>query len=314
MSQSVPGTHRDVASALSTVTRLADKVADAAAAVSGAQIRELAEMADMHRMTALVQDIWRPEPENSPVTADILRALAHSGSYVAGAFLGDELVGACAGFFAPPASLSMHSYIAGVSARAAGRHVGFALKLHQRAWALSHGVATITWTFDPLVSRNAYFNITKLAAAPVEYLPNFYGAMDDGINAGDDSDRLLVRWRLGTDAVVRACQGNPPDIRAADLRAAGAAVVLDADPAGLPVPGTADNTPIVLVRVPPDIEALRASDGDLARCWRRAVRRALGPLIAAGGRVTGFDRTGWYVVDRGRAAASVSDPSEEGLA
>ena len=85
--------------------------------------------------------------------------------------------------------------------------MGFALKLHQRAWALSRDVTTITWTFDPLVCRNAYFNVAKLAATPAEYLPDFYGEMDDVINGSDDSDRLLVHWPLAADSGDRACQG-----------------------------------------------------------------------------------------------------------
>ena len=58
------------------------------------------------------------------------------------------------------------------------------------------GVSEIAWTFDPLVSRNAYFNLIKLGADAVEYLPNFYGPMLDTINGDDDSDRLLIKWRL----------------------------------------------------------------------------------------------------------------------
>jgi predicted GNAT superfamily acetyltransferase len=312
MSQSVPGPHRGAAGTSFDVARLAAADADAAAMASGVRIRELARLADMQRACDLFRDIWAPGPQSPPMTTELLRALSHAGNYVAGAFLDDDMTGACMGFFGSPASQLMHSHIAGVSARAAGRHVGFALKLHQRAWALSHGVTTITWTFDPLVSRNAYFNITKLAAVATGYLRNFYGHMDDSINAGDDSDRLLVRWRLASDGVARACQGHPAGTRAAGLRAAGAAVVLDTGAAGQPVPGGADSalTPIVLVRVPPDVERMRVVDADLARSWRHAVRRALGGLIAAGGRVTGFDRSGWYVVDRGPAAAPVSESEE----
>jgi predicted GNAT superfamily acetyltransferase len=276
--------------------------ADAAARASGVQFRELAELADLSRLCALIDEIWHPNPANLPVSAEFLRALAHAGNYVAGAFHGDQLVAGCVAFFGSPASRSMHSHIAGVSPRLPVRHVGFALKLHQRAWALSRGVSVITWTFDPLVCRNAYFNIAKLAAAPVEYLPDFYGAMDDEINSGDDTDRLLVHWPLADDAVVRAAQGLGIAADAAGLRAAGAAVALDAGPDGRPAPGLADGkVPTVLVRVPQDIEATRRADGPAARLWRSAVRDVLGGLMADGGQVTGFDRSGWYVVRRGRA-------------
>jgi predicted GNAT superfamily acetyltransferase len=268
------------------------------------EIRELSEMGDLLRLCALVDDIWHPNPSNPPVTAELLRALAHAGNYVAGAFAGDQLVGACAGFFSSPATHTMHSHIAGVSLSLLGKHVGFALKLHQRAWALSRDVTTITWTFDPLVCRNAYFNIVKLAALPVEYLPDFYGEMDDVINGGDDSDRLLVHWPLTAGSVDRVWEGAGPGADAALLRAAGASVALDIGADGRPVTGDPDpGNGTVLVRVTSDIETMRRHDRAAARSWRRALRQVLGGLMTDGGHVTGFDRSGWYVVQRGAAAA-----------
>ena len=275
------------------------QAAQAAARASGVQIRELAEVDDLQRLCLLVDEIWHPEPTNPPVTAEFLRALAHAGNYVAGAFAGDQLVGICVGFFASPAAHAMHSHIAGVSLRMAGKRVGFALKLHQRAWALSRDVSTIAWTFDPLVCRNAYFNIVKLAATPDEYLPDFYGAMDDLINAGDDSDRLLVRWPLAADSVARASRGAGSAADASRLRAAGAAVALDIDGEGLPaIRDTDPGASTVLVRVPLDIETVRRQHEAVGRRWRHAVRQVLGDLMSDGARVAGFDRSGWYVVNR----------------
>ena len=282
--------------------RAATTAAEAAARTSGVHIRELAEMDDLQRLCALIDEIWHPDPRSLPVSAEFLRALAYAGNYVVGAFAGDQLVGGCVGFFASPTARAMHSHIAGVSPRLPGKHVGFALKLHQRAWALSRDTTTIKWTFDPLVSRNAFFNVAKLATLPVEYLPDFYGAMDDIINAGDETDRLLVNWPLTADSVVRACQGMESGADAARLRAAGAAVALDIDADGLPTIGEAGTgVPAVLVRVPLDIETVRRRHEPAARRWRHAVRDVLGGLMADGAQVTGFDRSGWYVVQRDTA-------------
>lgn len=280
----------------------------AAAAAAGVTVRSLTDLEDFRSVGRLFEDIWRPEPGRAaPVSADLLRALSKAGNYVAGAFDGDgRLVGACVGFFgapaghprvsgAPPAGL--HSHIAGVAHLARGRAVGFALKLHQRAWARRHGSSLISWTFDPLVSRNAYFNVVKLAARPVEYLANFYGSMRDGINGTDDSDRLFVNWNLDSSEVRAACAGGsagsagPP--RSGSV--GGVAVALDRSPSGRPALGGAD-APTQLVYVPRDIEALRASDPVAAKEWRVAVRDVLGGLLAGGGRVTAFDRAGCYVV------------------
>ena len=179
--------------------------AGVAARAAGVHLREIDRLDELAEITRLYGQIWQPAG-GLPVTVELLVGLAKAGSYVVGAFDGppdtEKLAGACIGFFGPPAEHSLHSHIAAVAPAVLGRRVGFALKLHQRAWALEHGVDEVLWTFDPLVSRNAYFNVAKLVAEPVEYLVNFYGVMDDGVNGTDDSDRLLVRW------VLRAPRGR----------------------------------------------------------------------------------------------------------
>jgi predicted GNAT superfamily acetyltransferase len=283
---------------------LAAEAADAAALGAGVTVRELTDLGELDGVVRLYSTIWGRE-SNPPVTIELLRAFAKAGNYVSGAFEDDRLVGACVGFFAAPAEDSLHSHIAGVAEAALGRHIGFALKLHQRSWALLRGVSEIAWTFDPLVSRNAHFNLVKLAAQPVEYLPNFYGAMLDGINGVDDSDRLLVRWRLRDPAVVAACVGDSVPAVAAEELAAGAVVALGVSADGRPVPGSLDGQ-TSLVAVPRDIGAMRRVDPVAAQRWRVAVRDALSALVADGARVTGFDRTGWYVVRRRRATGAGS--------
>lgn len=272
------------------------QAADAAAQGAHVAVRELTELADLERVVALYARIWGRDA-NPPMTLELLRAFTKAGNYVGGAFEGADLVGACVGFFHAPAEDALHSHIAGVAPETAGRSVGFALKLHQRAWALLRGISEIAWTFDPLVSRNAYFNLVKLAAEPVEYLPNFYGAMADSINGLDDSDRLLVRWRLRDPAVVAACSGAGVSAVAAHEISAGALVALGMSESGTPVPGRLDAR-TSLVAVPADIAALRVRDPQLAHRWRSAVREALTALVGDGARITGFDREGWYVVRR----------------
>ncbi|GAA1574058.1 hypothetical protein GCM10009789_29430 [Kribbella sancticallisti] len=275
-------------------TAVAAELADGAAAAAGVRVRELTELSELDGVYRLYDSIWRPDPKNPPVTTELLRALTKAGNYVSGAYDGDELIGACVGFFAAPAEVAMHSHVAGVSGAARGRNVGFALKLHQRAWALQRGVAAISWTFDPLIRRNAYFNVVKLAARPTEYLTNFYGDMRDGINAGDDTDRLLVRWQLDDPAVAAAAARQPSGVDAGLLD--GATVALNAGDDGLPLIGDASGR-TVLVAVPADVEGLRRTDPAGAKAWRAALRDVLGGLLADGARVTGFDRNGWYVLD-----------------
>ncbi|MGC4943323.1 GNAT family N-acetyltransferase [Kribbella sp. DT2] len=295
--------------AVSRATSAADQASDAAAARAGVQVRMLTELSELDGVYNLYDSIWRPDPKNPPVTTELLRALTKAGNYVSGAYDGDELVGACVGFFSAPAEVAMHSHVAGVSTAARGRNVGFALKLHQRAWALQRGVTAISWTFDPLIRRNAYFNLVKLAAHPAEYLTNFYGGMHDSINNGDDTDRLLVRWDLDTPAVAAAAAHQATTLSATNLPNATIALgrtdddhplLPAASPSGVPPSPGASLSPgdeVLLVAVPADVERLRQTDPAVAKSWRSALREVLGGLLSDGAQVTGFDRTGWYVLE-----------------
>jgi predicted GNAT superfamily acetyltransferase len=285
----------------------AGEAAAKAAKAAGVVVRELGTIDELGAMITLFDEIWLPENGNSSLRLDMLRAMTKAGSYASGAFdlVSGELLGACIGFFGPPARAELHSHIAGVGPAGLGRAVGFALKVHQRAWCLRCGVRTIAWTYDPLIRRNGYFNLVKLGARPVEYLRNFYGTMDDAINGGTETDRVLVHWDLCAELVADASCGRPRQASFADERERGAVITLSAGPDGLPVPGLSIPGPALaggsgartlLVGVPADIEAMRVSDPAAAAAWRSALRDVLSPLLSSGARVTGFDRDGWYVV------------------
>ncbi len=253
--------------------------------MTGVEVRTVAALDDLVALDLMLGGIWNP---GRPLLGtELLRALAKAGNYVAAAYAGGEIVGGCVAFFGPPDARELHSHVAGVAPGQAGRGVGYALKQHQRRWAQSRGAAAITWTFDPLVARNAYFNLAKLGAEPVEYLPDFYGTMDDVINGADPSDRLLVRWEVAGAAPL-TCSAE------------GGTVVLG--PGGTPGPG-ASGAPAgekLLVAVPRDVESLRITDPAAAAAWRASVREALTTLIAGGARFVGFDRAGWYVLTSAR--------------
>jgi len=253
--------------AIATAVSAAEDAADAA----GVQVREVSGIAEQADVVRLLTSIWGRSPDNPPVPPELLRAFGKAGNYIAGAFAGDDLVGATIAFHSTPGRHALHSHIAGVVATHVGRKVGFAMKLHQRGWALARGIDAIEWTFDPLVARNAHFNVAKLRAMPVEYLTNFYGEMTDAINGDDETDRLLVRWDLRDGEVEAAAAGHP-----------------------VAVDSTARDS--VAIAIPADIERLRLTDLPAARAWRRTVREQFTALLGAGGRVVGFDRTAGYIV------------------
>jgi predicted GNAT superfamily acetyltransferase len=286
----------------------AEEAAARAAKAAGVVVRELASLAELNAMITLFDEIWQPGAGTTTVELDLVRALTKAGNYAAGAYdtASGELLGACLGFFGPPSRGELHSHITGVRPGRIGRSVGFALKVHQRAWCLRRDVRVIAWTYDPLIRRNAYFNLVKLGARPAEYLRNFYGVMEDAINGGTESDRLLVHWDLRAELAAEASAGRGRPASFAAERARGAVVALSPGTGGLPLadPGPAGGREprTFLVGVPADIEAMRLSDPPMAAAWRTALRDVLSPLLASGARVTGFDRSGWYVVERIRRA------------
>ncbi len=264
----------------------------------GLRIQPVEGLADLRVALEVIDQIWRPPPGERPVSLAVLRATTHAGNYCVLARDGERPVGVSYGFLGLHGDLSLHSHITGVVPDLVGRHVGRALKLHQRDWALQRGIEVITWTYDPLIRRNAYFNAARLGALPVEYLIDFYGEMTDELNAGQPTDRLAVRWDLRDPAVVALCQGPLSPLAAGSPDLDPDAMALRADPAGAPVMGLPTRPDLRLVAVPHDIEAMRRTDPDLARGWRLAVREILGGLLDAGWRVSGVLRDGFYVMQR----------------
>lgn len=243
------------------------------------QIRELDTPAQAHEVGALFHRVWRARRDDPVIDVSLLRALAHTGNYAAGAYDHDTMIGASIGIFAADGHL--HSHATGVDAAWQGQGVGRALKFHQRDWALARGRTMISWTFDPLIARNAYFNLHVLGARVVEYLPDFYGSMDDGINAGDATDRLYVEWPLDQPAPpAPTAQGVPP--------------LLDRDGDEPRRRTTTGGT----VATPHDIERLRAEQPALAVRWRMAVREALTTALETGYRIGGITRDGRYLLEK----------------
>lgn len=270
--------------------------ADLAMERAGVRIAPLDEIRQIEETCVLFNRVWG-SPESSPlISVATLKALAHSGSYAFAAFDGPQIVGALVGFLGyHNGSLQLHSHMLGVSPARQGRRVGFALKQHQRAWAVQRDIPIVTWTFDPLVRRNAYFNITRLGAFVTRYYSNFYGEMQDGINGKDESDRVLVQWQLDSPQAIDASMNRLPEPDLDVLRGNGALDALDVGNGGEPLIATVSGETL-LVRVPEDIVELRRRDNELARRWRLALRDVLGATLENGYVPVGMTRSGFYVL------------------
>jgi predicted GNAT superfamily acetyltransferase len=259
-------------------------------------IRELTTPAEFLSVDRLQRRVWGIETGATPVPAEVLNAVSHSGGYVVGAFADGRLVGSVSsliGRHAKSRQIFLWAQMFAAETRDSG--VGHALLMDQRSWCLKRDIHELRWTFDPLVSRNAYFGLTKLGAEVLAYVPDFYGPLDDGVNLNDESDRLLVTWGLDehdtrnrTDFAVAAAY-NPREW----------APLLSIDEHGGPKPHPLDDEPRMSCAVPADIEAIRRSDPAVARSWRFALRECLSRVLDRGGRIAGFTRSGHYLLTAG---------------
>lgn len=259
-------------------------------------MHELTDLVGIRAACALFDRVWGPV-DQPVMPVNLCRAIGHAGGYVVGASAGGELIGASVAFFGRDgAQPVLHSHITGAVPGVQGRGVGFALKLHQRAWSLERGVPVVVWTFDPLVARNAYFNLRKLGVVVSAYHPDFYGTMDDAYNGGDATDRCVATWQLDG---VRA---PAPESGGPRFHASGAVTVLDIDGTGRPVIGAGPRGAVLRMRTPTDYHALRQRDRPRADAWRLAVRDVLGGAIERGYVAVDADADGtWTLVRRERA-------------
>jgi predicted GNAT superfamily acetyltransferase len=230
------------------------------------EVRPLESLKEVRAASDLLDRIWQ---ERRVMGAPLLRAMAAHGGQVLGAFDGEELVGALVGLvgLTEDARPVLHSHITGVAPEAQHRGVGFLLKRAQREWSLARGIDVVTWTMDPMVARNARFNLHKLGAIGQAFHRDYYGPMEDAFNLGERSDRLEIGWDLRSERVERAMAGAPED-----------------ESGGREV------------RVPADYHALRQRDPEAARRWRDQVADSLEEAFAQGLRATGFRRAGAYVL------------------
>ncbi|MEX2393320.1 MAG: GNAT family N-acetyltransferase, partial [Actinomycetota bacterium] len=217
----------------SEAPQLARSIATEAADRAGVTVEPVTSLDQIADVIGVFDRIWGTSDGSGHLPAEVLRAQIHAGNYASCASLDGTIAGAVVGFLGleADATVFLHSHILGVDAARHGGSIGFALKQDQRAWCLERGIDRVTWTYDPLVRRNAHFNLNKLGADAAAYLENFYGVMPDAINAGDDTDRLLISWPLLSDRTEHAARvGSVESTFDVDPTM----IALDEDPNGAP--------------------------------------------------------------------------------
>ncbi|MGH2710712.1 MAG: GNAT family N-acetyltransferase [Actinomycetota bacterium] len=250
-------------------------------------IRPVADQAEARRAAELLDRVWQ---ERRVIGIPLLWAMAGHGGQVLAAFRGDEVVGTQVGVVGlREGKPALHSHITGVLPEVQHRGVGFLLKKAQRDWCLERGIERVTWTFDPMVARNAYFNLVKLGAVAERFHRNYYGEMDDAFNRGERSDRVEVVWDLSSGRVRRAL-GEIPREESEERNMVVSSPVIEDDDGRPIISDVPADAGLMSVAVPSDYHALRDRDTDLAHAWRDAVGDALEKAFEFGFRATSFSK------------------------
>jgi predicted GNAT superfamily acetyltransferase len=224
-------------------------------------IRDLENPFEMVKLERVQQEAFGYDARDL-TPASVLTVHAHMGGIVCAAYPkgSNEVVGFAYGF---PGRYNdawvLHSHILAINPEHRKSGLARGLKLHQRARAVTMGYSLMTWTFDPLIARNARLNLGKLGARAVSYHPDWY-ALRGGIYAGLPADRFIVNWDLTT----------PSEEHPAPAPDGALALEANGEAAGTPVLELSDAH--VLIEVPRDIEALKARDLEVSRTWRDAHR------------------------------------------
>jgi len=171
-------------------------------------IRRCTSHADYQSCMDLQQAVWNFDPIDV-VSHHILVVAAETGGQVLGAFDGGRMVGFAQAFAATrEGKVHLHSHMLAVLPEYQGRGIGRLLKLAQREDAMARGIDHIEWTFDPLQTRNAHFNLARLGAIVRRYIPDFYGSSSSPLHANLPTDRLLAEWRLTSPRVQAHLTGS----------------------------------------------------------------------------------------------------------
>jgi predicted GNAT superfamily acetyltransferase len=270
-------------------------------------IDQMVEAEDLQRI------VW-PGSETDIVPAHLLITAVHNGGFVLGAFPAGQdremsvpLVGFAFGFpgiyTTPDGPRLKHcSHILAVHPEFRSKGLGFKLKRAQWQLVRKQGVDRITWTYDPLLSRNAHLNISRLGAVCNTYRRDVYGAMRDGLNIGLASDRFEVDWWVNSQRVQKRLSSRArPRLDLPHYISAGAQILnptqLDQQEWVVPEKSAGSilenfpvdsNPAILLVEIPSDFLALKDADVDLAKDWRSTTRMIFEGLFRRGYIVTDF--------------------------
>lgn len=263
-------------------------------------IRDLETIEDLRQIGPIEKEVWGLDDRDvAPMT--LLIASKEAGSVFLGAFDAGSMVGFAFGFPSfENGHIGLHSHMLAVLPQYRDFNLGYRLKLAQRERALQKGMREMSWTFDPLQSRNAHFNFAKLGVVSNSYKVDFYGHDSSSVLHQNGTDRLWLTWVLDSRRVQQRIAGQPM------ASAPDGPVLVQEDAGGgvrrLELSDAAQQS-TAFVEIPADIVELEHRDPKLAGEWRSATRWAFTELMKAGFFVQDFIRAksgpGRYWLSRG---------------
>ena len=273
---------------------------------------------ELHLVEDLQREVW-PGSETDVVPMHMMVTVVHNGGLVLGAFEEEKLIGFVYGFpgleTTPDGPRPKHcSHQMGIHPDYRDSGVGFALKRAQWQMVRHQGLDHITWTYDPLLSRNARLNIAKLGAVCITYRESEYGEMRDGLNAGLPSDRFQLDWWINSRRVEKRLSKRPrPTLKLSHVYRSGLRPLytphIRTDNLIQPpefVPPLEDR--LLLVEIPVNFMELKSQDFALARDWRFFSRELFETAFAKDYIVTDFvfdanegNPRGMYVLTHGES-------------
>jgi predicted GNAT superfamily acetyltransferase len=283
-------------------------------------IRDLESFEDLSKAQILEQQVWElSDLDVTPMTLAI--AMREAGSLWLGAFDGNELVGFAFGFLGMEhGEVMVHSHVLGVLPEYRDSDLGYKLKLAQRERALAWRLRLMTWTFDPLLSKNAHLNFNKLGVVSDAYKIDFYGPETSSSLHQNGTDRLWVKWPMASRRVQGRLQGKQNRQEMLDALATVLPLV-QFDGNGKPKRtdlSAALSRQRIAIEIPGDIGALEAKDPALAHEWRLATRWAFTEALKSGFFVAEFCRTirgqqgpGSYLLEKGNLGEYVPEMKRE---
>jgi predicted GNAT superfamily acetyltransferase len=287
---------------------------------SAIMIRDLESFEDLSKAQILEQQVWElSDLDVTPMTLAI--AMREAGSLWLGAFDGDRLVGFAFGFLGMEhGEVTVHSHVLGVRQEYRDSDLGYKLKLAQRERALAWRLRLMTWTFDPLLSKNAHLNFNKLGVVSDAYKIDFYGPETSSSLHQNGTDRLWVKWPMASRRVQGRLQGKQNRQEMLDALATVLPLV-QFDGNGKPKRtdlSAALSRQRIAIEIPGDIGALEAKDPALAHEWRLATRWAFTEALRAQFFVAEFCRTirgqqgpGSYLLEKGSLGEYVPEMKRE---